>query len=162
MAEEFGYEVRFECNSEEAIQLVKEVGKRLDDGNAHEIESLVNNSGIGISTEETRKLTEMAYYGENVAKAIADFSDPCHAQLGVEGDTGLLYLSALKPDSEGVYKICAEGTDREADDFCNSFTMFLHLIGCKKIDGWASGAGWEAKWSNSGGDLVMELEEEEY
>ncbi len=55
MAEEFGYEVRFECNSEEAIQLVKEVGKRLDDGNAHEIESLVNNSDIGISTEETRK-----------------------------------------------------------------------------------------------------------
>lgn len=165
MSEEFGYKARFKCESREAIALLKAVAEKLENREAADIESLLGSSSFELSTKEVEQLTTEPYYGAykgKLAKALAEVAEPCGATLGVQGQHGLMDLSAMKPDADGIYEIYGEGDDREADDFCSYLTIFLHAIGARSMRATATGAGWVRKWDNTSDQLTNEFKEEEW
>ncbi len=161
MSEEFGYSVSFQCENEDAIKLLKEVSSCMDGGEYDEIEEKLSSSSISFESDETSKLIGNSYYGANLGKALGDHADQSCGELGVESDYGMSTLEALEPSAEGVYEICAEGTDREAYEFCKYLTIFFHALGANNLSAKASGSYWSGKWNNTDGLLIMSMEEME-
>lgn len=153
MSEEFYYSVSFKCD-EEAITLLKEVASCMDAGNYYEIDKKLSSSTFSFESDEITALIGNPYYGSNLGKALAEHAEQSCSELGVASDFGMSTLGALKASSKGIYHICAEGTDRDADAFCHYLTIFLHVLGAKDMNAKGSGGYWSTQWSNMDAVLV--------
>lgn len=161
MSEEFAYKATFRCEQDEAIELLKEVASCMDNSRYDDIEEKMAASSFSFDTDEIKGLINNSYYDANLAKALAEHSDQSHGELGVESEFGMSTLEALKKSPNGTYEICAEGADREADEFCKYLTIFLHALGATDLKAKAGGSYWVGRWDNSGGKLRGEVEEDE-
>ena len=152
MSEEFGCIIRFKCEHENSIELLKQVSVCFDAQQFDKARDLLKGVELKRPLNVIKELSDDSSY-RNIATALTVCADQSGATLGIKGRYGMDNISKLKSSKKGVYEIEAEGVDREAHIFCKYLSIFIYALGASEVTASGSASYWNGEWHISNDKL---------
>lgn len=159
MSEEFGCSIKIKCDDFSEMEFIQKVSSFLDNEEFERVEEAVAAYDFKAPENTLQELMKNSYCSDSLAKTLALCAEQSRAELGIESDFGMSYLSEIKPKKNGLYEFMGSGTDREANEFCKYLAIFLYAVTNNDLTVDGGGSFWGGTWSISDGVLAEKFKE---